>query len=98
MSVATAYWRTGTATSVKTRIIAHQQQVVRVDRETTDELDPASTTQSVRRDRSKLELVRRVIIGDYGKGVITQELLDQVKRLCRARGIWLSWTPSRSTT
>ena len=27
-------------TSVKTRIIAHQQQVVRVDRETSDDLDP----------------------------------------------------------
>ena len=32
-------------TSVKTRIVAHQQQVVRIDRETRDSLDSALTSQ-----------------------------------------------------
>jgi D-beta-D-heptose 7-phosphate kinase/D-beta-D-heptose 1-phosphate adenosyltransferase len=34
-----------------------------------------------------------VIVGDYGKGVITQELLEGLKSACRARGIWLSLDP-----
>ena len=33
---------TGRSTTVKTRVVAHQQQVVRIDRETRGELDEAS--------------------------------------------------------
>ncbi|HVV73194.1 MAG TPA: PfkB family carbohydrate kinase, partial [Verrucomicrobiae bacterium] len=34
-----------------------------------------------------------VIVGDYGKGVVTQELLEELKKRCRARGVWLSLDP-----
>ena len=34
-----------------------------------------------------------VIVGDYGKGVVTQPLLDEIKRICRAHGVWLSLDP-----
>ena len=34
-----------------------------------------------------------VIVGDYGKGVVTQPLLNEIKSLCHARGIWLSLDP-----
>ncbi|HTQ49130.1 MAG TPA: PfkB family carbohydrate kinase, partial [Candidatus Acidoferrales bacterium] len=34
-----------------------------------------------------------VIVGDYGKGVVTQPLLNELKALCRARGVWLSFDP-----
>jgi len=34
-----------------------------------------------------------VIVGDYGKGVITQALLDALKQLCRRHGVWLSVDP-----
>ncbi|MHB9009005.1 MAG: bifunctional heptose 7-phosphate kinase/heptose 1-phosphate adenyltransferase, partial [Limisphaerales bacterium] len=34
-----------------------------------------------------------VIVGDYGKGVVSQELLDGLKQRCRARGVWLSVDP-----
>src|SRR2546425_258403 len=32
-------------------------------------------------------------VGDYGKGVVTQSLLEAIKKLCRARGIWVSLDP-----
>ena len=32
-------------------------------------------------------------MGDYGKGVVTQPLLNEIKSLCRARGVWLSLDP-----
>jgi rfaE bifunctional protein kinase chain/domain len=80
-------------TSVKTRIVAHKQQVVRIDRETRDGMDEALCQKLVRSIQGKLSGVAGVIVGDYGKGVVTQSLLNQVKALCRARGVWLSVDP-----
>src|SRR6266850_7690642 len=80
-------------TSIKTRIIAHQQQVVRMDRETRSDLDEQATGRLLEIVAKKLPSVDAVIVGDYGKGVVTQPLLDEIKRLCRARGIWLSLDP-----
>ena len=80
-------------TSVKTRIIAHQQQVVRVDRENVEEI-PAKTVRTLMRGlHARLAEVDAVIIGDYGKGVVSQELMDYLKSLCRTRGIWVSLDP-----
>jgi D-beta-D-heptose 7-phosphate kinase/D-beta-D-heptose 1-phosphate adenosyltransferase len=81
------------STSVKTRIIAHQQQVVRVDRETAEDLDSKSTSRLLQQVEARLDTCSAVIVGDYGKGIVTQPLLDQVKRWCRARGLWLSLDP-----
>jgi D-beta-D-heptose 7-phosphate kinase/D-beta-D-heptose 1-phosphate adenosyltransferase len=80
-------------TSMKTRIVAHQQQVVRVDRESRLEADGSSTRQLLKAIRSRLDSADAVIVGDYGKGVVTQGLLDEVKQLCRARGLWVSLDP-----
>ncbi|MEW6157083.1 MAG: D-glycero-beta-D-manno-heptose-7-phosphate kinase [Verrucomicrobiota bacterium] len=80
-------------TSIKTRIIAHQQQVVRVDRENNDPIEARQTRQLLSAVESRLGEVDAVIVGDYGKGVVTQPLLDEIKSLCRARGLWLSMDP-----
>src|SRR5579859_781793 len=80
-------------TSVKTRIVAHQQQVVRIDRETRDGLDARLTGRLLAEIKAKLRKTDAVIVGDYGKGVITQPLLNELKSLCRARGVWLSFDP-----
>ena len=34
-----------------------------------------------------------IVIGDYGKGVITQEYLDELKALGQRHGVWLSLDP-----
>jgi D-glycero-beta-D-manno-heptose-7-phosphate kinase len=80
-------------TSVKTRIVAHQQQVVRIDRETRDGLDQNTTTRLLAEIKNKIPKADAVIVGDYGKGVVTQPLLNEIKSLCRARGVWLSLDP-----
>src|SRR5437764_15496765 len=72
-------------TSVKTRIIAHQQQVVRIDRETRDDLDEMAAQRLLDIVASKLPSADAVIVGDYGKGVVTQPLLDRIRTLCRTR-------------
>src|SRR5882762_2538124 len=80
-------------TSVKTRIVAHQQQVVRIDRETRDGLNGKLTASLIAELKLKLPKADAVIVGDYGKGVVTQTLLNEIKSLCRARGVWLSLDP-----
>lgn len=80
-------------TSVKTRIIAHQQQVVRVDREITDDIAPKTMQRLSQLIEQRLPECSALIVGDYGKGVITQALLDQLKSWSRARGLWLSLDP-----
>jgi rfaE bifunctional protein kinase chain/domain len=80
-------------TSVKSRIVAHQQQVVRIDRETRGALDAKTTAKLLAEFKAKLAKADAVIVGDYGKGVVTQPLLIEIKSLCRARGIWLHLDP-----
>src|SRR6266705_853903 len=53
-------------TSIKTRIIAHQQQVVRIDRETRDDLDEMAAQRLLDVVASKLPSADAVIVGDYG--------------------------------
>ena len=64
-----------------------------MDRETRAELDEVATQRLIEIAGQKLPSVDAVIVGDYGKGVVTQPLLDQIKRLSRARGIWVSLDP-----
>jgi D-beta-D-heptose 7-phosphate kinase/D-beta-D-heptose 1-phosphate adenosyltransferase len=80
-------------TSVKTRVVAHKQQMVRIDRETRDGLDGKLTGHLLAGLKSKLAKAAAVIVGDYGKGVVTQPLLNEIKSLCHERGIWLSFDP-----
>src|SRR5947209_4932275 len=72
---------------------AEQQRVVRVDREATDDIGLSTTQRLARLIEDRLPECSAVIVGDYGKGVITQGLLDQLKSWCRARGLWLSLDP-----
>jgi D-beta-D-heptose 7-phosphate kinase/D-beta-D-heptose 1-phosphate adenosyltransferase len=80
-------------TSVKTRLVAQQQQVVRVDRETRSQLDSKATGRLLKALQAALPKADAVIVGDYGKGVVTETLLGNLKRLCRRHGVWLSFDP-----
>jgi D-glycero-beta-D-manno-heptose-7-phosphate kinase len=84
---------TGRSTTTKTRIIAAQQQVARVDRETGGEINSATGERLLEAIRKRLPGADAVIVGDYGKGVVTQPLLDQIRTDCRASGIWVSLDP-----
>lgn len=80
-------------TSIKTRIIACQQQVVRVDREAQTAADGRQLRQLLRSIEDRLRGTAAVIVGDYGKGTVTQGLLDGLKAVARPRGLWLSLDP-----
>lgn len=73
-------------TIVKTRIVARNQQIVRVDRETRRPLGAAMHARALEYLAGQMEEVDAVIIEDYGKGFLTQELADGVTALARAAG------------
>ena len=65
----------GRPTTVKTRIIAHHQQVVRVDREKKHPVSPELETEILRFIQS--EDYDGIIISDYNKGILTKSLVNQ---------------------
>jgi D-beta-D-heptose 7-phosphate kinase/D-beta-D-heptose 1-phosphate adenosyltransferase len=81
------------STTIKTRIVAHQQQVVRVDRETRLDVDGPTTRRLLTTLEPAILAADAVIVADYGKGVVTQGLLDELRKFCQGRGIWLSMDP-----
>jgi rfaE bifunctional protein kinase chain/domain len=81
------------ATSIKTRVVAHKQQIVRIDRETRDDLGPELSGRLARALTAAIPKAAAVIIGDYGKGVVTPRLLEEIKAQCRRNGVWLSLDP-----
>ena len=72
-------------TTLKTRIVAHQQQVVRVDREDSSLIDAALQTELGSKFEQLLDQVDGIIISDYAKGTITPALLKQVLPEARKR-------------
>src|SRR5207245_7643684 len=80
--------------SIKTRIVAHQQQVVRLDRESRLDTDGPTTRRFLAALEPTMSSADAVIVCDYGKGVVTQALLDGLKHFCHARGVWLSLDPT----
>lgn len=84
-------------TGLKTRVIAHQQHIVRIDRERRGPLPEAAALRLVEAVRKALPAADAVVVADYAKGVVSQELLDLLKHECRARGLWLSVDPKPSS-
>lgn len=71
----------GRPTTVKTRIIAHHQQVVRFDREWRAPLRKETVEGIVSFTRENLPGLHGIIVSDYAKGVVTRELLDDLRLL-----------------
>lgn len=68
----------GRPTTVKMRVIAHSQHVVRVDREQDDPLPFASAADLEKSATGLLERVQVIVISDYAKGCISERLLRAV--------------------
>lgn len=73
-------------TIVKTRVIAHHQQVVRVDREQIRPPTEAQVRQVTEAFRRLVSNIDAVIFEDYGKGFLSSELVRQLSSAARAAG------------
>jgi D-beta-D-heptose 7-phosphate kinase / D-beta-D-heptose 1-phosphate adenosyltransferase len=74
------------ATTVKTRYIAANQQLLRVDRETPTPLDPYIREDLLRLARELVTANQVVIISDYAKGVLTEGVAFEIIRTAREAG------------
>lgn len=72
-------------TTVKTRIIAHNQQVVRVDQEHLAPLSPAGLDQLFELLESVFDEYAVIILSDYGKGFISKAFMDRFLPMIRTR-------------
>ena len=80
-------------TTVKTRIIAQHQQVVRYDREITRPIHPENIQQILSLLEGGINELDAVLVSDYGKGVICEPLMERVRSLTQRAGKILAVDP-----
>ena len=68
----------GRSTTVKTRVIAHSQQVVRVDQEDSDPISAENEERICSKLRSLISEVDAVAVSDYAKGMLTDAVLSEL--------------------
>jgi D-beta-D-heptose 7-phosphate kinase/D-beta-D-heptose 1-phosphate adenosyltransferase len=76
----------GRATTVKTRIMAHQHQMVRTDREVTEAIDASVEAKLLAQVAKVLTRGAALIVSDYQKGVVTRSFMRSLIALARKRG------------
>ncbi len=83
-------------TTVKTRVIAHQQQVVRVDREKRE--PPTDRARGALRSRvlAALGTADGVVLSDYRKGTLSRELVEEVTAGAKKKGVFVAVDPKQS--
>ncbi|CAK0742482.1 D-beta-D-heptose 7-phosphate kinase / D-beta-D-heptose 1-phosphate adenylyltransferase [Azospirillaceae bacterium] len=76
----------GRRTTEKTRYFAAHQQLLRTDSETVTPISTVSTESLIAAARALIPEVRAVILSDYGKGVLTNEVIAAVIDAARTAG------------
>ncbi len=77
----------GRPTTVKTRVMAHQHQMVRTDHEVEDPIEPAVETKLLAQIAPVLKRDSALIVSDYRKGVVTKSFMRALIDLARTRGV-----------
>jgi len=72
-------------TTLKTRIVAHGQQVVRFDRESRAPVQTGSIDKIISYVEKVRDDVGAIVISDYNKGVVTKSLLDGIRKVVAGR-------------
>lgn len=80
-------------TILKTRVVAHHQQVVRIDKERKEPLSDAMVANMAAHIESVIKDVDAVIIEDYAKGVITPALLKKIIPMAKRNNKIISVDP-----
>jgi D-beta-D-heptose 7-phosphate kinase/D-beta-D-heptose 1-phosphate adenosyltransferase len=76
----------GRPTTRKTRVMAERQQVLRIDRETVQEISSRSADSLICRVKAQLETADVLLISDYGKGVVTRRVVSELTAAAKAAG------------
>lgn len=82
-------------TTVKTRVVAHHQQVVRIDRESVLALDGSHEKKIFELLERKKKSFDAILIEDYGKGVITQNLVTRLIDFAKEHSVLVAVDPKK---
>ncbi|HLP29926.1 MAG TPA: PfkB family carbohydrate kinase, partial [Geothrix sp.] len=81
---------TSRPTTIKTRVIGQQQQMLRIDREESGTPDAAVLMGLKDRLERALGEASALIVSDYAKGTVNEPVMDAVRSLCAARNLpWI---------
>ena len=70
-------------TTLKTRVIAHHQQVVRIDREALRPITDNELKKMIEYVHVRIQQVDAVCLEDYGKGVVVPRLVQETVRIAK---------------
>ena len=68
-------------TTIKTRVIAENQHIVRIDRENKSYVSPEIENKIVSVLKNEIDNLDAIILQDYNKGVLTKRLINEIIRL-----------------
>jgi len=74
-------------TIVKTRVMAHHQQVVRVDREKAEKIPPSFLDKIKKAIEKNIRGAKAIVVSDYAKGTFSRELLKWIGDKAREKKI-----------
>lgn len=80
-------------TSVKTRVVARNQQVVRYDRENQRPVDHAIMRRLLKSVEVQLNGIDAIIISDYGKGVVSSHMIKAIEEIISGSKIIVAVDP-----
>ncbi|MBN1473824.1 MAG: D-glycero-beta-D-manno-heptose-7-phosphate kinase [Syntrophaceae bacterium] len=80
-------------TTLKTRIVAHGQQVVRFDKESKKTISPAEAKKILQYVQSIRGKIGTIVVSDYSKGVVSKKLIEGIKDIVKNSGILICVDP-----
>lgn len=80
-------------TTAKTRVIAHHQHVVRIDKESTESISPEIEKTILQSLEDRIKILDGIILQDYNKGVLTTSLIEKVITLANKHNILITVDP-----
>lgn len=75
----------GRKTTIKTRIVAHHQHVVRIDQETHEPISNQIADEILGQISAVIDDIDVVVLSDYAKGVLSDRLLNELIRTAREK-------------
>jgi len=83
----------GRKTTEKTRIIAHDQHVVRADRETVGDISQDEESQLLKALEAAASSLHAIILQDYNKGVLTGRVIEAVLKIAATHKVLVGVDP-----
>lgn len=80
-------------TTIKTRIIAHNQQMVRIDKELKSQISSPVYEEIIDFIKDQSDNVDAILVSDYGKGMITRKLVETCVEIAHKKDIPVSVDP-----